>query len=591
MKSFVILLLLLQSSLLSINKNVEQYFKDNGFKQPWQVKDDNIDQDSFLVEYYCKIAQAYSNQPENDSALVFIEKAEKVARLNEFEELYGKISFTKAAYYYYIENFKNALINFQTAEDELLKSNSEEYLALTYSNTAIVWSILEDYEKFLEYFNKAILINEKFGRHDTNILLWKKYAEFNLKFGDTLEAINGSYRVLYSGKKTNFLWQPYATNEFISLMISTGKLDTAEKYLNDLSKVVDTLEFPLLKQKFYRNWSELNFKIGNIEQSLKLLENGHKVRQVQYYKDTSYYLFQKAKILYAMDKYIQAKQSLDKIELEKVKSQTLELKVQIYDLYKKIYTKIDDASNKNYYDSLYKVISDSILTRKKNSKTELLQIKLALKQKQLDYEEAEEKRKLEKAAYQKKKVLFILVIVIILSILIFILIRFVHRNKINTIKKEAFEKEKQNLQSLIEEKEKNLRTQTSELSRQIEINKELQKKYQQELEKNEKGETLEEIVSKLKDNSKSKENWNQFEVKFLEIYPDFFNVLKSKHPKLSPSELKVLSFIKMNFNSKEIANVFGIESASIDRHRSNIRKKTNLERGKDLLDFLSEFGF
>jgi DNA-binding CsgD family transcriptional regulator len=90
-------------------------------------------------------------------------------------------------------------------------------------------------------------------------------------------------------------------------------------------------------------------------------------------------------------------------------------------------------------------------------------------------------------------------------------------------------------------------------------------------------------ISKLIDHSfKLDKDWEEFKMYFEQVYTDFFVDLKKNYPDLTPGELRLCAFIKLNLSLKEIANILGIspESVKISRHR--LRKKMNLSSDQDL---------
>lgn len=63
--------------------------------------------------------------------------------------------------------------------------------------------------------------------------------------------------------------------------------------------------------------------------------------------------------------------------------------------------------------------------------------------------------------------------------------------------------------------------------------------------------------------------------------------LKQKFPKLSQKEIKVCTLIRLNYNTKQIANQLGIAEHSIHNYRYNIRKKCQLDKNTQLEEFLN----
>lgn len=56
--------------------------------------------------------------------------------------------------------------------------------------------------------------------------------------------------------------------------------------------------------------------------------------------------------------------------------------------------------------------------------------------------------------------------------------------------------------------------------------------------------------------------------------------------KLTPTEIKICGYLRMNFNSKEIADFMVITPKSVEQHRYRIRKKLQIPRNKSIYSFL-----
>lgn len=78
-----------------------------------------------------------------------------------------------------------------------------------------------------------------------------------------------------------------------------------------------------------------------------------------------------------------------------------------------------------------------------------------------------------------------------------------------------------------------------------------------------------------------------FETYFDEVHKEFFEKLKKQFPHLSPREMRLCAFIKMNLTSKEIAALFNISDRGVEISRYRLRKKIKLPRETNLPVFLS----
>ena len=84
---------------------------------------------------------------------------------------------------------------------------------------------------------------------------------------------------------------------------------------------------------------------------------------------------------------------------------------------------------------------------------------------------------------------------------------------------------------------------------------------------------------------KSENNYNDFDKMFIEVYPDFYEKLNALST-LSQTDLRLASYIKMNHNNNEIANISGISLRTVESQRYRLSKKLNLEKDQGLDSFL-----
>lgn len=80
---------------------------------------------------------------------------------------------------------------------------------------------------------------------------------------------------------------------------------------------------------------------------------------------------------------------------------------------------------------------------------------------------------------------------------------------------------------------------------------------------------------------------NTFEIQMDELHQQFFENLRNGYPELTNYDLRLCAYIKLGFNSKEIANMLNIMPSSIYISRSRLRKKLDLSSNADLNSFLN----
>jgi len=95
------------------------------------------------------------------------------------------------------------------------------------------------------------------------------------------------------------------------------------------------------------------------------------------------------------------------------------------------------------------------------------------------------------------------------------------------------------------------------------------------------------ITSLLKDVEKNSANWDQFAAHFDELIDGFLNRLKTAHPQLTRTDLKVCAYLRLNFSSKQIAQLQNISVRGVEIHRYRLKKKLQLPAEQTLGDYLA----
>jgi ligand-binding sensor domain-containing protein/DNA-directed RNA polymerase specialized sigma24 family protein len=100
---------------------------------------------------------------------------------------------------------------------------------------------------------------------------------------------------------------------------------------------------------------------------------------------------------------------------------------------------------------------------------------------------------------------------------------------------------------------------------------------------------LEKIVKGIDTTLKLQEDWEQFEYHFDQVHGDFLIRLREEFPNLSPSEQKLCTLLRLNLNTKDIANLLSISLRGVEVARYRLRKKLNLEKGQNLSKFILQY--
>lgn len=82
------------------------------------------------------------------------------------------------------------------------------------------------------------------------------------------------------------------------------------------------------------------------------------------------------------------------------------------------------------------------------------------------------------------------------------------------------------------------------------------------------------------------EAWEQFEIYFNNVHPNFFVSLTRQFADLTPAELKLAALLRLNLSTKEIANITFNTPESVKTSRNRLRRKLQLDSGESLVAFL-----
>lgn len=99
-------------------------------------------------------------------------------------------------------------------------------------------------------------------------------------------------------------------------------------------------------------------------------------------------------------------------------------------------------------------------------------------------------------------------------------------------------------------------------------------------------ESIQSIIQVIDESLNQEDDWELFKEAFTHSDREFLNTLKIAHPELSPNDIRLCAYLRLNLTSKEIAPLFNISPRSVEIKRYRLRKKMGLERDKNLVNYL-----
>ena len=94
------------------------------------------------------------------------------------------------------------------------------------------------------------------------------------------------------------------------------------------------------------------------------------------------------------------------------------------------------------------------------------------------------------------------------------------------------------------------------------------------------------VIRNIDKNINDNEDWTYFEEAFNNADKDFLKKIKELHPKLTPNDLRLCAYLRLNLSSKEIASLLNISPKSVEIKRYRLRKRMNLEHKTNLIGYI-----
>jgi hypothetical protein len=225
---------------------------------------------------------------------------------------------------------------------------------------------------------------------------------------------------------------------------------------------------------------------------------------------------------------------------------------------------------------LEKQFEDSLYLAEKQKTLNALEL-------QYRFEKNEQARKI---AQQKKNAAIIIVTgFLFFSIIILFLLmkQYRLRAKKLQLEKAAYERE-------LEFKNKEMVLNVMSLMKKNEMLSDLSEKLiliEKETTSSDSRETLRKVARELQKNQEE-EIWKEFSTRFKEVHGEFYDKLLRKFPSLTPNELKLCAFLRLNMSSKDIAELTGQRVSSLETARYRLRQKLGIANSEvNLITFLS----
>ncbi|AUC86290.1 hypothetical protein CW731_13830 [Polaribacter sp. ALD11] len=533
----------------------------------------------------------YDSQLELDSLLTVLPKAikkERIPLLNRIAEIYWIVNPDRTIEYatealqlslefgdknqegyalinlcqgYLFNNIYDKALKLGLQSLEVRKEIGDDYdLAFTYRTLGWLYYDIGYYNKALEYHVKTLKIHEK---------------------------IKDIQRIAYSYNSIGLI---HDKKEDYYLALSFFKKSLLlKKELNNKGRIAETM----------KNIGVCYSKINELELSREFLESSLKIsEEINDNQIKVEVLNELAKVYLKLGDFNKCAQFLTKSRL--IIMEFVENKEWIIDNDKEwsnYYLAIGDYKKALRSYKKYEMGKAEIFSNNKSEKLTEMRILYEAERSESEIKLLQQQRNLE--AQKKKYLLYGFVLLMVIGVLIVLSLRNnIKKKKAIYTQSSKLSKEKLKTQSLLREnlehkldfRMKELTNLALFISQRSSIYKDLTTSFKS-LNFTSVDQLKKDINSLIKEYTFKfdfNEDIQKFHTNVETLQSDFLFKIKEKYPKLTEKEIQLSVQVKLKLSSKEIANLNNISLNSVEIGRHRLRKKLNLEKKENLLEFLQK---
>ena len=450
----------------------------------------------------------------------------------------GIVYYQKRDYVNAEKFYNEALYNFQLFDSDY---DDEKYYGI---NTSILnLSLIKRDQGDLKLSED--LLDQLFDRHisiakgkSTDILqVYIAYMELFFESGDDESFIN-HYNKIKTAHETNLSLDD---NLFKESQISYARANLVyANFLQSKSRLEESIEYLTLAKELFISIPQM---IPNVNLEL-------------------------SNTFYSMGMNNEAKELIQQNLSNQNANQSQ--KIDNFKLLEKIYT--DEGSTNNLLSIKDSIIfyNEDPLIKQEEDEFNTLENLILVREKQDD---------LNKSKLRTNRI--ILVSILSSSILILILLAFKYNNDLQREKNARLNLEKDKIKEELRLKRRELFSKINFISQRNEyLNKIRDKIGSDNTNKNQ-------LKAEIKNITNSEKAYEEFDKMFSQVYPNFYKRLNAS-AKLSQTDIRLASYIKMNHTNNEISRISGISLRTVESQRYRLSKKLNLSNGQDLNSFISD---
>jgi len=516
---------------------------------------------------------------DHEKALTYVNQALELAKQegNERDELNALIRLSQI--YYSQSNYKESIETALKGKALAQKLDLKPQMAILLDGIGLIYYNLGDKKECAANYFSSLKIAEQLGNKE---LICKTLSRIGLLYNDQKEYDKALEYFLKSQKISKELNDNVGLavnlNNLGNVYYQKGDYKKSLYYLKEALKISKMIGNEWLEATNYVNFGKAYLKLKNYLLAMQYLNQALEIfDRIKDLTKASSCRLNIAEAYIATGKYQLADEKINEV-LSISKQQGLkDFIYQSYKLFHELSLHQHDTSEAYKYTILENQWKDSLALGE--NKRNLARMEL-----QYHFEKQEQ---LDKAEQAKRSILnTAIIITLALSIIIILLIL----NQLR-LKAKKSKLEKEGLEKELDFKKKELTLNVMSLMKKTEMLTDLYNKivqFEKEATHDETRQALKRVSKELQKTSED-DTLKEFSLRFKEVHKDFYDTLLRQFPDLSPSDLKLCAFLRLNMTTKEISELTGQRLNTLENARYRLRLKLGITNSEvNLVTFLAQ---
>lgn len=512
-------------------------------------------------------------------ALAYVNQAFELAvqEGSEKDELNSLIRISQI--YYLQSNYKESIEAALKGKALAQKLDLKTQLAILLDGIGLIYYNLGDKKECAANYFSSLKIAEQLENKE---LIRKTLSRIGLLYNDQKEYDKALEYLLKSQKISKELNDSEGLavnlNNIGNVYYQKGDYHKSLNYLKEALKISKSIGNEWLEATNYVNFGKAYLKLKNYPLAMQYLNKALEIfERTKDLSKASSCRLNIAEAYIATGKYQQADKNIrEALSISKQQGQK-DFIYQSYKLFHMLSLQQRDTSAAYNYTILENQWKDSLALGE--NKRNLARIEL-----QYHFEKQEQLDRAEQARKSILNTAIILTMALSIVIILLILNQLRLKAKKSKLEKEGLEKE-------LDFKKKELTLNVMSLMKKTEMltvlyNKIIQ--FETEATQDETRQALKRVGKELQKTSED-DTLKEFSLRFKEVHKDFYDALLKQFPDLSPSELKLCAFLRLNMTTKEISELTGQRLNTLENARYRLRQKLGLTNSEaNLVTFLAQ---